>query len=205
MDEEEEKVLPMMGGNGETSYAANSRLQEKAILECKLLVEEAVKDVYAKTQTDTFVVADMGCSSGPNTFLLLSMIISALADHCHKLGQKPPEMQCFLNDLPENDFNTLFRNLKSLEMKIEQEKEDAAIVPNYYVMGAPGTFYGRLFPPSSVHFFHSSCCLHWRSKVIVIYSNIYELNRRGLPILPRYSLVLKAFAYRVISLTDTYV
>lgn len=41
--------------------------------------------------------------SGPNTFLLLSMVINALADHCQKLSQKPSEILCFLNDLPEND------------------------------------------------------------------------------------------------------
>lgn len=164
MDEKEE-VLPMTGGSGEISYAANSGIPEKTILESKLLVEEAVKDVYTKTQTETFVVADLGCSSGPNTFLLLSMIIHALAAHCHKLGQKPPDIQCFLNDLPGNDFNTLFKNMKFLEMKIEKMKNAIASLPNYYVMAVPGTFYGRLFPLNSVHFFHSSIALHWGSKV----------------------------------------
>ena len=35
----------------------------------------------------------------------------------------------------------------------------------YYAAGVPGSFYGRLFPKSSLHFVYSGYSLHWLSKV----------------------------------------
>ncbi|KAF2305636.1 hypothetical protein GH714_007166 [Hevea brasiliensis] len=35
----------------------------------------------------------------------------------------------------------------------------------YFAAGVPGSFHGRLFPESSVHFVHSSHALHWISQV----------------------------------------
>ncbi|CAL5042563.1 unnamed protein product [Urochloa decumbens] len=37
--------------------------------------------------------------------------------------------------------------------------------PPFYIAGVPGSYYTRLFPSQSVHLFHSSYCLHWRSRV----------------------------------------
>ncbi|GFZ21296.1 S-adenosyl-L-methionine-dependent methyltransferases superfamily protein [Actinidia rufa] len=36
---------------------------------------------------------------------------------------------------------------------------------HYFAAGVPGSFHGRLFPKSSLHFVHSSCALHWLSRV----------------------------------------
>ncbi|KAL0916078.1 hypothetical protein M5K25_013560 [Dendrobium thyrsiflorum] len=36
---------------------------------------------------------------------------------------------------------------------------------NLYAVGLPGSFYGRLFPTKTVHFFHSSYSLMWLSQV----------------------------------------
>jgi len=112
------------------------------------------------------VVADLGCSSGPNALIFVSNVINAIADHSSKLGDQGDhvEVQFFLNDLPGNDFNQLFRSL-------EQFKRSAAMdhmgdtLPPYYVSGLPDSYYVRLFPRQSVHLFHSSYCLHWRSQV----------------------------------------
>ncbi|CAL9197236.1 unnamed protein product [Musa hybrid cultivar] len=160
----EERVLHMVGGDGETSYAANSRLQEKAIYRTKPILETAITEMYRSTPLpERMVVVDLGCSSGPNTFLVVSEVLGIVGDLCRRLEQKPPEIQFFLNDLPGNDFNNVFRSLERYEKKMEEEKGDL-LVP-HYVVGVPGSFYGRLFPCNTVHFFHSNFSLMWLSQV----------------------------------------
>lgn len=158
-----EQVLHMAGGTGETSYATNSRVQEKAILKTKSIVEEAVKEVYKAVLPENMVVADLGCSSGPNTFHVVSAVIDVVDDQSRRLGRPPPEVQFFLNDLPGNDFNTIFQSLGGYKEKLKEEKGDRT--PPFYVVGVPASFYGRLFPSRTVHFFHSSFGLMWLSQV----------------------------------------
>ncbi|XP_010928139.3 anthranilate O-methyltransferase 1 [Elaeis guineensis] len=158
-----EQVLHMVGGAGETSYATNSRVQEKAILETKSIVEEAVREVYKTILPESMVVADLGCSSGPNTFHVVFEVIDIVDDQSRRLGRPSPEVQFFLNDLPGNDFNNIFQSLEGYEEKLKGQKGER--IPPFYVVGVPGSFYGRLFPSRSVHFFHSSFCLMWLSQV----------------------------------------
>nr|QTI57561.1 benzoic acid/salicylic acid carboxyl methyltransferase 1 [Hedychium coronarium] len=154
-----EHALHMVGGTGETSYVANSRLQEKAIHQTKSLLAIAVEETYKALHSDQMVVVDLGCSSGPNTLLMLSHVLSVAT----KLPRRM-ELQFFLNDLPGNDFNCLFQSLEGFKKRLEGEIEGDLLVP-YYVAGVAGSFYGRLFPRASVHLFHSSFCLMWLSQV----------------------------------------
>ena len=126
-------------------------------MKTKPIVEEAVVEVFGSLLPDMLVAADLGCSSGPNTFLVMYEVMDAVGRSCHQLGRRSPELQFYLNDLPGNDFNTIFQSLT-----INEGREN--VVP-YYVAGLPGSFYGRLFPRKSVHFFHSSYCLMWLSQV----------------------------------------
>ncbi|KAK1301822.1 3,7-dimethylxanthine N-methyltransferase [Acorus calamus] len=73
------------------------------------------------------------------------------------------EFLCFLNDLPQNDFNTLFKTiLPECYEKLESDKgRDHS---PYFIVGVPGSFYGRLFPNRSLHFVISLTCLHWLSQ-----------------------------------------
>ncbi|KQK18525.1 anthranilate O-methyltransferase 2 [Brachypodium distachyon] len=167
-----EQDLHMARGDGENSYATNSRLQEKAMLETRPVLQSAVVQLYASLPPgSTMVVADLGCSSGPNTLLLVSEVIGTISDYSRETGRDAVEAQFFLNDLPGNDFNLVFRSLDQLTTKLtaagenNAEKATVAAVPMYYVAGMPGSFYTRLFPCRSVHLFHSSYSLMWRSKV----------------------------------------
>ncbi|KAK3023448.1 hypothetical protein RJ639_042660 [Escallonia herrerae] len=67
-----------------------------------------------------------------------------------RLASETPEFQVFFNAHATNDFRTLFTSLPP-------EK-------SYFAAGVPGSFYGRLFPQSSLHIVHVSYALHWLSK-----------------------------------------
>ncbi|KAI6692302.1 hypothetical protein NL676_020012 [Syzygium grande] len=116
----------------------------------------------------SLAIADLGCSCGPNTLLAVSDIISIMIDLCNATKHELPEFQVFLNDLPDNDFNTLFSNfLPTFQEKlIEQMKSKYGVsTSSWFFNGVPGSFYGRLFARESLHFIHSSYSHHWLSKV----------------------------------------
>jgi hypothetical protein len=127
------------------------------------MVENAVKEVYTTLVPKTMIIADLGCSAGPNTLLFISTVIS-IVEQCKSSGDDSVELQFFLNDLPSNDFNELFRSIEKFK-RPNSPGETAHLPPSYYIMGLPESYYNRLFPQESVHLFHSSFCLHWRSQV----------------------------------------
>nr|XP_018684357.1 PREDICTED: anthranilate O-methyltransferase 2-like [Musa acuminata subsp. malaccensis] len=130
----------------------------------KPVLEEAIGRVYMSLLPERMAVVDLGCSSGPNTLEVVSEVLDVIGKLRRSLGrQEMPEILFFLNDLPGNDFNHVFRSLGDYKRKVEEEK-GKLLVP-YYVVGVPGSFYGRLFPCQSVHFFNASCCLNWLSQV----------------------------------------
>ncbi|KAJ4963173.1 hypothetical protein NE237_023112 [Protea cynaroides] len=160
---EVQQVLHMNGGTGETSYAMNSGSQSRIISMAKPIIKKAILDLYCTTFPKTIRIADLGCSSGPNTLLVVSEIMNIIDEGSHQLGCSPPEFHIFLNDLPENDFNTVFRSLPAFHDKRRKDKGE-----NHgpcFIAGVPGSFYGRLFPSRSLHFVHSSSSLHWLSQV----------------------------------------
>lgn len=187
-----EQVLPTVGGSGETSYASNSkiqvtdfllttaflnmhllnslaRIQEKSLLATLPMLAHAIREVCGSLRpAETLVVADLGCSSGPNTFLVVSEVLEVVGDGVASQEATSPdlEVQFFLNDLSGNDFNQVFRSLDEYNgrKKAEGEEVGRLRVP-YYVAGLPGSFYKRLLPRRSVHFFHSSNSVHWLSQV----------------------------------------
>ncbi|KAF3664323.1 putative S-adenosylmethionine-dependent methyltransferase-like [Capsicum annuum] len=106
------------------------------------------------SSSNTIRIADFGCSVGPNTFIAMQHVVQALKDKLLQVTNSTnniPEFQIFFNDHVINDFNTLFQSLP--------------IDRSYYAFGVPGTFHGRLFPSRSIHFAHSSCAIHWLSKI----------------------------------------
>jgi hypothetical protein len=131
------------------------------------IIENAIKEACTALVPKTMIIADLGCSSGPNTLLFISndrhhgRQCNKSIDECD-----PVELQIFLNDLPGNDFNQLFSSLENLKNGAIMEQMGYT-PPLYYISGLPKSYYSRLFPRQSVHLFHSACCLHWRSQVFV--------------------------------------
>ncbi|KAK1355341.1 Salicylic acid carboxyl methyltransferase [Heracleum sosnowskyi] len=159
------KVLHMNAGNGEISYAHNSILQKNLMLSSREVLEHTLENYGTHGFPECFKLADLGCSSGPNTFSFVSNIVNIVHAVCQKNNLKTPdEFQVFLNDLPTNDFNTLFEMTPEFNLKLENKKGIEKIV-NCFISGVPGSFYTRLFPSKSLHFVHSSSSLHWLSQV----------------------------------------
>ncbi|CAN6373114.1 unnamed protein product [Urochloa humidicola] len=154
----------MTKGEGENSYTKNSRRQEMILLESMPMIRNAIKKVLETLDVRTMTIADLGCSSGPNTLLFVSNLIDITAEHCNKAVEcDPMELQIFLNDLPGNDFNQVFGSLDNLKKITASQKGNTPLL--YYISGLPKSYYNRLLPCASVHLFHSCCSLHWRSQV----------------------------------------
>ncbi|MBA0766419.1 hypothetical protein Gotri_015464, partial [Gossypium trilobum] len=99
--------------------------------------------------------------------LVVSEIIDTIDETCRRLKHPPPCLQAFLNDLPGNDFNAIFKYLlPSFYDRLEIEKGNKFAINKCFVAGVAGSFYGRLFPPNSLHFVHSSYAIMWISKQV---------------------------------------
>jgi len=150
-------------------YASIVNIQRKVISLTKPLRDEAITSLYCNTFPGSLAIADLGCSFGPNTLLVISEIIKGVEKLCQVHHHKSPEYKIFLNDLPGNDFNNVFKSLDTFKEKLRDEME-TEMGPCYFY-GVPGSFYGRIFPDNSLHFVHSSYSLQWLSKVCLYYSN----------------------------------
>ncbi|XP_031489742.1 loganic acid O-methyltransferase-like [Nymphaea colorata] len=163
-------IPPMMGGCGENSYFRNSTHQRQMYEGIKEFVRNAVQANFDISPRDSKVIriADLGCSVGPNTFYAVQSIIDAMCStpSISQLAPAVPEFQVFFNDQIGNDFNMLFNSLRLLECR-------------YFVAGVPGSFYERIFPTASIHFFNSAVALHWLSKAPVGASNKGRIHYYG--------------------------
>lgn len=179
-----ESILRMKGGDDEFSYARNCSSQTNLIRSVRPLLEDTVMNMNMaglSKSCKTFCVADLGCSSSHNSIFAVETIMAAAKRKCMIMESlPPPEFHVYFNDLPSNDFNSLFARLtpeftsgnsngsisnnKTVAMKGRVQGSDQGLARCFYA-GVPGSFYRRLFPRDSLHFVHSSCSLHWLSKI----------------------------------------
>ncbi|XP_050379111.1 loganic acid O-methyltransferase-like [Argentina anserina] len=144
---------PMNGGDGPNSYAKNSIYQRRVVDIAKELMNKAILEKLDIDMSNTFYIADLGCSVGPNTFYSVENILETVRSKYQIQGQKSQisEFQVFFNDHAENDFNMLFKSLP-------QNRQ-------YFAVGVPGSFHDRLFPNASIHIVHCSYAIQWLSRV----------------------------------------
>ncbi|XP_071700243.1 probable jasmonic acid carboxyl methyltransferase 2 [Rutidosis leptorrhynchoides] len=155
------QISHMNKGDGDTSYAKNSLFQNKILSLSSSMVECAIDKIMSEVHPKSMEVADLGCSSGPNSLTKVYEIIHIVDVVSRRMGLPIPELRVSLNDLPCNDFNLVFEMLPELYNKVNNDYG----IESCYVCGVPGSFYGRLFPNNSLHFVHSSMSLHWLSQV----------------------------------------
>ncbi|KAK9165466.1 hypothetical protein Scep_000657 [Stephania cephalantha] len=141
------------------------RSARAVLTKVKPILEETVLDLVGdKTflETEVLCIADLGCSSGPNSLSVISHIVDTITAACQRRHRRPLEFQVVLNDLPGNDFNTIFKSLPSFYDKLKRGNINHGPC---FVAGVPGSFHGRLFPRKSIHFIHSSYSLHYLSQI----------------------------------------
>lgn len=129
----------------------------------KHITIETILDLYITITPQSLGIADLGCSSGPNTLSAIKEIINAVKGSSRKNQLPAPEFRVTLNDLPSNDFNSIFKALPDLYKELDNGTN--SMRPHVFISAVPGSFYGRLFPSNSLHFVHSSYSMHWLSKV----------------------------------------
>lgn len=131
----------------------------------KHVTMEAIEKVYLSTGAPTsFGIADLGCSSGPNTLSIVKEIIQAFQSLSSDHLRQSSEFRVYLNDLPTNDFNSIFKALPDFCRELQNEGVNQN--PSGFFIGAyPGSFYQRLFPSNCLHFVYSNYSLHWLSRV----------------------------------------
>ncbi|GJM95716.1 hypothetical protein PR202_ga12493 [Eleusine coracana subsp. coracana] len=151
--------LHMKLGEGEASYGRNSKVQNAQQNRMKPFIENAVTSLMesADDVPSSVVIADLGCSFGPNALGLVSTAVSAISQHCSLRKQAEPEICVLLNDLPSNDFNSVAKSLVALQ---QNSPSSAALLTGI----VPGSFYKRLFTSNSLNLVLSSNSLHWLSQ-----------------------------------------
>nr|CAB3464213.1 unnamed protein product [Digitaria exilis] len=141
---------------GKTSYANNSDFQRVIASVTRKARRDMAAALYrALGRPASLSIADLGCASGPNALLMVSDAVDAVLAESRKANAPPPQLHVFLNDLPANDFNAVFRLLPSSPL---------ASTGCCFVSAWPGSFYGRLFPDASLDYVVSSSSLHFLSK-----------------------------------------
>ncbi|KAE8734649.1 hypothetical protein F3Y22_tig00000738pilonHSYRG00152 [Hibiscus syriacus] len=140
--------------------------QKAVISKVTPIIEESIRDMFKEMGPACIKVADLGCSSGPNTFHTISQLIDTIHGICKREELKFPEFEVLLNDLPDNDFNSVFKSVPDFIERLKKEKGDK-VQERCFIGGVAGSFYDRLFPTTSLHFVNSSYALHWLTKLPV--------------------------------------
>ncbi|KAF8762130.1 hypothetical protein HU200_009672 [Digitaria exilis] len=154
---------------GKTSYTNNSDVQRAIATVTKKALQDMAAALYrALGRPASMAIADLGCATGPNALLLVSDAVEAVLAEKSKGssdGEAQLQLLVFLNDLPGNDFNAVFRLLPSSPL---------AAGNGCLVSAWPGSFYGRIFPDASLDYAVSSSSLHFLSKAPAM-----EVTNRG--------------------------
>lgn len=129
----------------------------------KHIIIQTVEELYLATTPKSIGIADLGCSSGPNTLSIIKDIFQAIQGTSQRIMHHSTEFRVYFNDLPTNDFNSIFKAIPEFQNLLRQDRKNG--FPSIFMGGYPGSFYGRLFPNSYLHFVHSSFSLHWLSRV----------------------------------------
>jgi hypothetical protein len=121
---------------------------------------ETVSMPLSEAPATTMVVVDFGCSEGGNSIAVMEHLIAALRE------RRSWPIQTVYVDLPTNDYEQLFKNLRPDGRSVFEDSQ-------IYSSVVGGSFYGQLLPSSSVH-------------LATTFNSIAYLSRRPVDRLPNY-------------------
>ncbi|CAF4519021.1 unnamed protein product [Rotaria sp. Silwood2] len=129
-------------------YNLNSKSQLAAIQQSFVYIEKAVEQHNVSLNPiDIFFIVDYGCSQGANSVVAIQTIIQAIQ---RKYGTITSDKICtVLNDLPSNDWLTLFQTFARL---------------SFSCLASGKSFYEQILPSNTVQFGYTSTAIHWLSK-----------------------------------------
>jgi hypothetical protein len=125
------------------TYNANSLIQKTAVLSSVGLIQEAIDVLDVPTVN---IIADFGSSQGINSIYAMKAII----DYLRKIKKSVIEPLVIHNDLPTNDWTSLFQLLM----------EDNS----YNGVASGRSFYEQCLPSNTISIGYSSTSIHWLSK-----------------------------------------
>ncbi|KAK6162817.1 hypothetical protein DH2020_002658 [Rehmannia glutinosa] len=136
-------------------------MQKVVISKTWPVLDETLKSMFTENGfPKSMKIADLGCSSGPNSFFLISHIMDTIQDLWKHNLNNLPQLEVLLNDLPSNDFNNLFKLESNFSQYNGKEKK-----LDCFIYGVPGSFYDMLFPSNTLNFVFSSYSVHWLSQI----------------------------------------
>ncbi|KAH0640533.1 hypothetical protein KY285_037119 [Solanum tuberosum] len=135
------EVLHMNGGIGDISYANNSLVQRKAILTTKPIIEQAMSDLYCSLFPKNVCIADLGCSSGANTLLVVPNLIEKNKGNIYMSSTSPPSVIKAYYKQYEKDFSNFLKYRSEELMKgrkmvltfLGRESEDPSSKEGCYI------------------------------------------------------------------------
>jgi hypothetical protein len=136
------------GMKGAGFYDRNSTAQLASIQFVLGWIEDAIAAMRLPAASQPFTVLDLGSSEGRNALVVMNAVVQSVRRH-----QADQLVQTIYSDLPSNNFNQLFVNLR------EARREDRT--SGVYPSAVASSFYEPLRPPGTIHFATAFNALLW--------------------------------------------
>jgi hypothetical protein len=159
------------GMRGGGYYDDHSEYQRRVAGTAAQLVARCVADTPQPAPRNTFVVADYGCSTGRNSIASVGAAVRAVRA---RWADQP--LAAIHNDLPTNDWNALFANLRSAP-----DGYLRAAGPPVLALASAVSFFEPAAPAGSVSLGLSFSAAHWlrRQPEVAVPEGIYFPEATG--------------------------
>ncbi len=151
-------------------YDHHSEYQQKVAATGAELIRSAVQRGPTLAATETFVIADYGASTGKASAVSMRTAVDAV-----RAAQADRPVAAIHNDVPTNDWNTLFANVTD-DPAGYAGADGPAVVP----LASAVSFFDAAAPAGSVHLGMSFSAAHWlRDQPTVAVDGFYFCEATG--------------------------